>query len=456
MRYTPFDVALQEIDEAHLAKLREVAEGWFVEYKSEVPSPRVLAKSLSSFANRHGGWLFLGIQEDSTDNTAASYPGIPDAEVSSAVQRIRDAAKDLLQPTALFSHHTLRGPLPEVSLPSGRSIVVVRIPEGAFTPYVHNDGRIYVRTGDSSSPVAATDRTTIDLLHRKAEEKGALLKELIDRRPEISKGEDEDTAYLHLILCSDPFRVLGHWYDGSFMDFSTLMGAQPLPFDNIYTSHEGFVARQVRGNERHKRLFTWEFSRRCNSFVTLPLSGLAVPSICLDGSFDGRGEWSQYAYGERFASLLVKRGLKFVRILNLNMVVTLTEGVIARHRALAEGAGIRGPFYLKAIIENTWRTVPFVDSSEYVSHIQAFDVPVVQDSDLTAPSGDWPEGFITVPELSETPCDKKRSISDGAIRTWIAVMEALGLPGEVLARGGNEFLDAANRETERHRNRLVG
>ena len=58
------------------------------------------------------------------------------------------------------------------------------------------------------------------------------------------------------------------------------------------------------------------------------------------------------------------------------MVVTLTEGIIARHRASAEGAGIGGPFFLKAIIENTWRAVPFVDTSEYVSHIEAFDVPV--------------------------------------------------------------------------------
>ena len=96
-----------------------------------------------------------------------------------------------------------------------------------------------------------------------------------------------------------------------------------------------------------------------------------------------------------------------------------------------------------------------MDTSEYVSHIEAFDVPVIQDSDLTAPSGDWPEGFITVPELGEASSDKKRAISDSAITTWIAIMEALGLPGAVLAKGGNEFLDAANRETERHRNRLA-
>ena len=122
------------------------------------------------------------------------------------MQRIRDAAKDLLQPTPPFFHHTLKGPLADIFLPSGRSIVVVRIPEGESPPYVHNDGRIYVRTGDSSSPVAANDRTTIDLLHRKAEERRSLLDDLIDRRPVVSKGEAEDTTCLHLVLCSDPFQ----------------------------------------------------------------------------------------------------------------------------------------------------------------------------------------------------------------------------------------------------------
>ena len=454
LRYTPFDVDLHEVTEIHLAGLREVAEGWYVEYKSEVPKPRELAKSLSSLANRHGGWLFLGIQEDPSDNTAASYPGIPDAAVTSTVEQLRNAAKDLLQPTVPFFHHTLRGPLAEISLPSGRSIIVVRVPEGASTPYVHNDGRIYVRTGDSSSPVPATDRTTIDLLHRKAEEKRSLLEDLIDRSPVVSESE-ENTAYLHLVLCSDPFRILGHWYGGSFTDFSAAMSSPPMPFDNAFTSQDGFVARQVRGNERYKRLFTWEFSRTCNSFVTLPLSTFEFPPTDPDGSFSDLGAWAQYDYGERFVSLLAQKNLQFARVLNLNMVVTLIGEIIARHRSLADQAGVKGPFYLKAIMENTWRVVPFVDTSAYISHIEAFDVPVVQDSDLTAPVGDWPEGFIIVPELGQVSSDSRHAIGGSAITTWIAIMQALGIPGEVLAKSGNEVLSVANREAERHRSRLA-
>ena len=54
--------------------------------------------------------------------------------------------------------------------------------------------------------------------------------------------------------------------------------------------------------------------------------------------------------------------------------------------------------------------MPFIDTSEYVSHIETFGVPVVQDSDLTAPLGDWPEGFIAIPELGQDSSENKGAI----------------------------------------------
>ena len=454
LRYTPFDIDLNEISQTDLATLREVSEGWYVEYKSEVTNPRSLAKSLSSFANRYGGWLILGVQEDPKDHTAASFPGVPNSDLTSILQQLRDAAKDLLQPTVPFFHHILTGPLADISLPSGRTIIVVRIPEGASTPYVHNDGHIYIRTGDSSSPVVANDRATIDQLHRKADERKTFLEDFIYRVPVVSKGEDS-TTFIHLALCSDPFQVLGHWYSGSFTEFSEVMRTPPLPFDNIYTSQDGFVARQAEGTERWNRLFTWEFFRNCNSFVTLPQTSLEVPSFPLEGAISNLDQWSQYAHGEKFVANLTTDNLKYARVLNLNTLVSYINGIVIRHRSLASLAGIHGPFFLKARIDNTWRVVPFLDISEFISHTENFGIPVVQDSNLTAPSGKWPEGFITITEESLPPVENEFPLDGGAIKAWIAILQALGIPGDFLARHSRQIADLANRETERHRRRLA-
>ena len=63
-RYRPFEKELFELSGDDLAGLRHVHEGWYVEYKSESIKPRDIAKSLASFANQLGGWLFVGVSED--------------------------------------------------------------------------------------------------------------------------------------------------------------------------------------------------------------------------------------------------------------------------------------------------------------------------------------------------------------------------------------------------------
>lgn len=436
-----------------MAGLCDVAEGWYVEYKSELPSLRDLAKSLSSFANRSGGWLFLGVMENHDDNTAASFPGIPDQDVPTALERVRNAAKDLLQPTVLYDTRTLAGPLPATSLASGRSIIVVRIPEGASPPYVHNEGRIYIRTGDSSSPVPANDRTTVELLYRKGEEKTSLLEARASRMPEVSKAESNN-SYLHLFICSDPFEVLAHWYGGSYSDFASMMVAQPLPFDNIYTSQDGFIARQARGNDRYHRTFTWEFSRKCTSFVTIPLNSVEVPPLLHINLDADLGDWVHYDEGKAFISSLRDDSLRLSRVIDLNIALPLIGGVLARHRTVSGSVGIKGPFYVRATVENVWRTIPFIDTAEYMANVRRFGVPVVQDSDLTAPLGGWPEGFIALPEMERVPTEEDPGNFAQAIPIWLAVMQALGIPGEILAESAdNKLVEVALREAGRHRDR---
>src|SRR2546423_11601864 len=90
--YTPFDKTLREITAADLKTLRQVSEGWYVEYKREVPNASSIAKSISAFGNTHGGWLFYGVDEKSkTDPVAGGFPGIERSEIDLCRQRILQA-----------------------------------------------------------------------------------------------------------------------------------------------------------------------------------------------------------------------------------------------------------------------------------------------------------------------------------------------------------------------------
>lgn len=97
-RFSPFNVPLEKVDFSELEKLREISEGWYVEYKSEAITVKALAKSLSAFANQYGGWLFLGIEENPETQTAGSFPGLEEKDAHRMLSALRDASKDTLNP----------------------------------------------------------------------------------------------------------------------------------------------------------------------------------------------------------------------------------------------------------------------------------------------------------------------------------------------------------------------
>jgi|UPI0002EC448C hypothetical protein len=55
--YSPFDTPFDCLEASHLAALRAVSEGWYVEYKREVPNAGAVAKSVGAMANTYIGTL---------------------------------------------------------------------------------------------------------------------------------------------------------------------------------------------------------------------------------------------------------------------------------------------------------------------------------------------------------------------------------------------------------------
>ena len=444
MRYTPFEKDIENVDPPELKSLTSVYEGWYVEYKSQAPTARVLAKSLASFANQFGGWVFLGVDEDSPSGSAGAFPGILNEDVPQVLESIRNAAKDLIRPVVEYRERVFPGPIKEIELDSSRSLIAFYVPEGPTTPYVHNDGRIYIRVGDSSSPVFARDRATFDMLFRRGENKRRLLESQTDKIPEISE-EERNTPYLHLAILSDPYENLGHWYAGSFSEFSELMGRDLLRFDNVFTTQNGYVARQVLGNNRYLRMLTWEFLRKGHSFVTLPIPLLSPASLGNTIDVAGKdnptlGYSVDVSVGKAFLEIVAQKGLAGCTILDLTHAANFILAIFKRHRTIMRHAGVNAPLYVKSRIENVWRTIPYVNLPVYLEHVRKYDIPLVQWDGFELPPRSSSSPCILFPERDDVPEETEPDTEQGPVNLWLGVMEALGVPMDFLAQNASELV----------------
>ena len=432
--FSPFSVPLTRVAPSELKEFYSISEGWYVEYKSQPISPKDMAKTLSSFANQYGGWLVLGVVEDKQDLTAEEFPGLSQQQVSNVIQTLRDASRDCVNPEVFYEHRVFNGPIDDIDLPDGQSIIVVRIPQGPVPPYVHLDARIYRRVADSSAPKPETDQAILDRLFLRSQESRQRLARMVTRTPLTSKGE-ENSCFVHLTITSDPYEIGGHRFNGSFQDFSEIMGKDPIIFDNIYTNTDGFVARQVTTNDPYNRLLTWEFDRHCHSFITLPINTLTTRDERL----------ASYDTGSSFGTLVNQDMYLPFRLLDLNIMFRAFIGIGVKHRELTAQANIEGPFYFKGHIENAWRKVPFLDMPSFLSHVQKFGVPVIQDDDLLTPPGTDLKSFGILPPITDS-CGQTRPIVPGlddAVKIVIPIFNALGIPPSLFPQAADELVAAS-------------
>ena len=395
-KYSPFDKTIQDLQSTDLAILRNVHEGWYVEYKRKEVSAKALAKSFSAFANTYGGWLFIGVQEKSEDNTVAGeFPGILEEDVDGVLQRLRHAAADHLNPTPFFETKVLRGPCSKVELDEGRAIIAVEIPQSHNTPHIHRDGRIYRRVADGSEPKPETDRFILDQLWRRAEPLRERIREWIERDPEFSKGEEE-YPYVRVLLCLDPWRQHTAWLDARLPEIRHILANPPnslwsVPFNTVYTSPEGFIARQLKENDPHNFRLTWRIQHDLSCEIVMPLP-LYAPS--------SPDELIKYLPGydnaSRFISILKGHEYHRPRIADLNLLMPILTGVVSTYRCLLKLADTEGKFYFKGRVLNAWRVVPFIDIEAIISEFEEHGLPMMMERTVNIPPGDNPDSFSLI------------------------------------------------------------
>ena len=191
--FNPFNKEFEKVTTEDLEILKSVAEGWNVEYKKEKLNGKRIAKSISSFANSHGGIYFIGIEANTQNNCALNISGVDDSP-----DVIRDSVRGNLQPFPFFKTYT-------ISLSNGKNILMAVVPDGENPPYINSDGRIYRRQEAASDPIPEINRYSIDELYRKAGKYADELEEFRDFDLSFCRGEDS-VPYLEIFINTKPFK----------------------------------------------------------------------------------------------------------------------------------------------------------------------------------------------------------------------------------------------------------
>ena len=165
---------------------------------------RTLLKAVAAFANTHGGWLFLGVDEVSDgEHTAAEFPGIDTGGVERTLQWLRQSVNAHVSPLPDFKSRVLQGPCDRIGLADDRFVIVIQVPRSNNTPHISSNGRIYVRVADSSEPQDyVKDRSLLDELTRRGDRIRDATRSWVERDPEFSEDE-ANTPFVRLMLTPD-------------------------------------------------------------------------------------------------------------------------------------------------------------------------------------------------------------------------------------------------------------
>lgn len=429
MSFSPFTKNINDLTVDDLTPLRDVSEGWYVEYKRDLPNARSIAKTVSSFANSDGGWIFYGVEELSrAEPTAGQFPGIEMSDRESLVQGVRQAVAAHLSPAPHFDAVVLQGPCEALSLGANRAILVVSVPWSPTAPHIHSGGQVYRRVADGSEPFAENDRFAFDQLFRRSRRQEKALRKWVARDPGLSKGEKK-TPFLRVLLSADLWGTKGLRMKKSHAEFRNIMGdagaAPSIPFDVIQSIETGYLCRQVMGNNPASQGMSMHVSYRLNCDTLLPLPWLDATSI------EEAREWLEgYESADEFSKVLREAHFRSVRITDLTMLFGYLQAVTNIYRRILSASGYNGTYQAKVVLLNVWRRVAFVDSSKLLSSFGTRGIPISFRRRKVIPGGSHPDTFFPI-ESSEgsEPLDASTMNARQALELFEAAGLGFGMSG---------------------------
>lgn len=431
MKYQLFDVDIYDLELSHVKNLieREIIEGWYVEYKSQIPIKNgkidsiKVSKSISAFANTNGGWIFWGVE--CSGNRPSSIKGIDISNFSNFEDQVAQTINSNINPNPIYHFKSIQ-------LEDGKILFVIKVEESPIPPYITSQGAVFQRENNECKPIH--DRYVLEKLNEKTMDYYQSI-ERFSRfdLPETLGQENSNQTFLELYLFPLPFDSFKFkdFYTASFFkeiwDIFTKEGisfkdvdynsdkAIGLGFNSIYTSESSIIVRPINRYNLIYKSTTVEIFENGNFKFLFPITEFKanrIPckyenSVTLKYILD---EHAPQIKNEFVDQIKIIDGHEL--LLTISMIVTLYRLVLKR-----ENFNFSNDIGFRARITDYWRKFIFFDDTDYIDKIKKYNLPLSPKSEIEIP--EFKKGQSYTLDLS----DEYEFIYVAKI-----ILESIGLP----------------------------
>jgi len=425
--FNPFNKDINQITSEDLYILRDVSEGWYLDYKEKSIDIKSIAKHMSAFANQYGGWLFFGVKE-SPEKTAESFPGIEHKDIGKLSTAIREAISAHVNPEVYYEEKVIHGPSEKIGLSDSRAIYVIYIPEGKRPPYIHSSGKIYRRVADHSDPKAETDRYVLDKLWEKSQKNNKNFEKFLSNRPHY---HDINTPIAYIHLFTDPY-FIKRFDRLKFDDFKNSLigikdGKPKIPMNTFYSAHRGYIARQTKHNNPLLPVLSFRWWHSGTALLIIPFNSYSNDRLI--------EEYKSSDNPLSFIKEKKKHDLGSTENCDLNYFFSVLAGLYNQFLELKNITNNDGEICASIKIVNTFNVIPFIDDSEYIKRVVKYGIPLVFDEDIIIPEVRQPEFLIKIDsEDTKTDADVLDAfVKVGLLAAYVlSAFGCVGAPEEIV------------------------
>jgi hypothetical protein len=477
MNYNPFDKSFSDLTELDLISLveKEICEGWYIEYKKDVPKSNTskidnikIAKSVSSFANTKGGWIFWGIETDNKNNPT-SILGFDISEYRNFEDQISQIINSNISPRPYYHFK-------KIILENGKIVFLINVEQSPTPPYITSQGVIYQRENNESKPIK--DRYILEKLNEKTNEYYAAIERFSNFDLPETKGQaDWNQTYLELYLFPIPFNnfefdrfytseffkeVAARFYQNVEINFNIGESRSIIPlnlgFNSIYSSEGSIIIRPLNDNNLIYKSTTVELFQNGNLKFLIPLFEFGSNNIpdhyensktieYLLDKYSPNETVRQSHFGGSWGNsdielppITRRRQTDFVNHIKFIDGIELIFAILiitSKYKSVLEDNNFdfENKIGFRSRITDCWRKFVFFDNDDYLDKLKLYNIPLSPKNEIEIPDFKNGDAYST-------------NLKDDSSYFQIAkfILEGIGLPDsqsinffEILKKGFERF-----------------